>query len=404
MSLPLKSIVAATALGLGGLLVVMAVPHKASSLPGTSFDAGRNAPAPVEKHASNAAKTEMPHAAAPVATISAVTQPAPAPSKVVVAPIKVGDEPLKPIPQVSEYFEDYLGIEMDANKIELGRRLFFDVRLSHDNTISCASCHDLRFGGTDRSSSAVGVAGHVGPINTPTVFNATLNVQQFWDGRAPDLEKQADGPPNAPGEMASNWKEITTKLLKDSEVVDLLRAAFKVEGELSPDTGSEHLLEAIGDFERTLITPGAPFDAYLMGDENAVSQEVKEGYQVFKNIGCIECHSGMGIGGGSFQRLGRKNAYFGPHSEGVDLGRYNVTKREEDKNVFKVPGLRNVALTGPWFHDASQTTLEDAVRTMARVQLDKTVSDEDVARMVAFLRSLTGTFQGRSVDLIGSAK
>lgn len=406
MSLPQKSIALVCVLGAGTVFAVMAVPRSANRRTISPVDDARPVTLPQSTHV--ASKVDSHEVAAPKLTETLTAVPTIAPLKakaaVVVTPIKVGGEPIKAIPPVSEYFEDYLEIEMNPAKIELGRRLFHDVRLSHDDTISCASCHDLRFGGADRAASAIGVAGHVGPINTPTVFNASLNVQQFWDGRAADLEKQADGPPNAPGEMASNWNEITAKLLKDGEIVSLLHSAYKTEGDVSAEISKDQLLEAISDFERTLITPGAPFDAYLGGDENAVSQDVKEGYQVFKDIGCIECHSGMGVGGGSFQKLGRKNPYFGAHAEGVDLGRFNVTKREEDKNVFKVPGLRNVALTGPWFHDASQTTLEDAVRTMARVQLDKTIDDADTARIVAFLRSLTGRFDGRSVDLLGSMK
>ena len=315
-----------------------------------------------------------------------------------VQPIALGDEPIQPIPTVREFFEDHLEIDYVGAKIELGRRLFHDPRLSHDNTISCASCHDLRFGGTDRASSAIGVAGQVGPINTPTVFNAALNVTQFWDGRAEDLERQADGPPNAPGEMASNWGEINAKLLQDVEVVALLRSAFALEGELPPDLDKRYWLEAIADFERTLITPGAAFDAYLAGDAEAIPREAREGYQLFKDVGCIECHNGMAAGAKSFQKLGRNNPYFTTNAHGPDLGRFNVTGLEQDRHVFKVPGLRNVALTAPYFHDAAQETLADAVRTMARVQLGVTLVESDVERIVAFLETLTGTYEDRPLD------
>jgi cytochrome c peroxidase len=321
-----------------------------------------------------------------------------------VQPIQPGNEPIQPIPGVREFFEDHLEIEYEAAKIELGRKLFHDPRLSHDDTISCASCHDLRFGGVDRSGTAIGVEGQIGPINTPTVFNAALNVVQFWDGRAEDLEHQADGPPNAPGEMASSWPEISAKLLEDAEIVALLREAYHLEGEIPSDLDKRHWLEAIADFERTLITPGAPFDAYLQGDEDAVGQAVEEGYQLFKDLGCIECHNGMAVGARSFQKLGRSSPYFGAHADRADLGRYNVTGREEDRHVFKVPGLRNVALTGPWFHDASQATLADAVRTMARVQLGTTLDDGDVSRIVAFLESLTGTYDERSLAATARSK
>lgn len=326
---------------------------------------------------------------------------------VVAEPVAFGYEPLdpsgeliEPLPtSVEEFFEDYLEIDYVPEKVALGESLFHDPRLSTDNTLSCASCHDLRYGGVDRAVTATGVRGQVGPINTPTVFNAALSFTQFWDGRAPDLEAQADGPPNADGEMDSNWDEITAKLVQDERVMELLHAAYPGE-DFSEGVDPRFWRNAIGDFERTLITPDAPFDAYLRGDSSAISELAKEGYQVFKDVGCVECHNGLGVGGNSFQPLGREKPYFGEHTVPVDLGRYNVTGDERDRNFFKVPNLRNVALTGPWLHDGSQEDLADVVRVMGEYQLDVHLSDGQVDRIVAFLETLTGEYQGRSLDRV----
>ncbi len=311
-------------------------------------------------------------------------------------PIQADAEPIQSIPGVEEFFEDYLELDYEPARVALGKQLFHDTRLSNDNTLSCSSCHDLRYAGIDRSATATGVRGQVGPINTPTVFNSAFNFSQFWDGRASDLEAQADGPPNAGGEMDSNWEEITTKLSQDKVVMDMLSAAWPDE-DFSEGIDSRFWLEAIADFERTLITPAAPFDQYLQGDPSAISEEAKQGYQLFKDVGCTECHNGMAVGGKSFQRLGRKRPYFNSHTGGVDLGRFNITGDEEDRHNFKVPALRNVALTGPWFHDGTQESLSEAVRSMGEFQLDLDLSDGQVQRIVAFLVSLTGEYEGRSL-------
>jgi len=315
-------------------------------------------------------------------------------------PLDPTGELIEPIPtDVEEYFEDYLEVDYNPHSIELGRRLFHDPRLSSDDTVSCASCHDLRYAGVDRAVTATGVRGQVGPINTPTVFNSAFNVRQFWDGRAEDLEAQADGPPNAPGEMASNWAEISSKLSRDGAMMELLAAAYP-DADFSEGIEPRFWLEAIADFERTLITPNAPFDRYLMGEEDAIDRSAKEGYQIFKDIGCIECHNGMAVGGKSFQRLGRKRPYFGSHTAAVDLGRFNVTGAEEDRNAFKVGSLRNVALTAPYFHDGSQKTLPDAIRAMAEHQLDLELSGAQVERIEAFLQTLTGEWCGLPLDQV----
>ena len=371
-------------------LSVTGVPQRAPSRP--------SAPAPSlgagsASHSAPAASSSSSSSSSPSASSSSAASSS-QPTTFSFQPIVVGEEPIEPLPSIEEFFEDYLEIDYSEAKVALGAQLFHDTRLSSDNTLSCASCHDLRYGGIDRAQTATGVEGHIGPINTPTVFNAALSFRQFWDGRAADLEAQADGPPNAAGEMASSWEEISGKLSKDQDIVDKLEAAYPGE-DFSDGVDPRYWLEAIADFERTLITPGAPFDAYLQGDEQAVSQQVKEGYQIFKDVGCTECHRGIGVGGSSFQPLGRKRDYNWSHSSGADLGRYNVTGTEADRHTFKVPNLRNVALTGPYFHDGSHDSLEEAVRTMGEVQLDIDLNEAQIERIVAFLQSLTGTYDER---------
>lgn len=322
-----------------------------------------------------------------------------APASFSYRPIEPGDEPIQAIPPPDEFVEDYLGLDIAPARVELGRRLFHDPRLSVDDSISCSSCHDLRYAGIDRAVSATGVGSQVGPINTPTVFNAVFNVSQFWNGRAETLEDQADGPPNAVTEMASDWKQISAKLGEDQRTVEAFSSAF--EGvDFGKGIDGAYIRAAIADFERTLITPDSPFDHYLSGDVDAVSEEAKQGYQVFKDVGCIECHNGMSVGSKSFQVLGRKQPYsgFDERDSSVDLGRFLVTGREADRHAFKVPSLRNVALTAPYFHDGSQATLQLAIRTMARTQLDLELSDAQVDRIEAFLVSLTGSYQGVPLD------
>ncbi|MEM7204829.1 MAG: cytochrome c peroxidase [Planctomycetota bacterium] len=310
-------------------------------------------------------------------------------------PLDPRGEPVEPIPSdVELFFEDYLERDYRPALIELGRSLFHDPRLSTDNSLSCASCHDLRYGGVDRAVTATGYHGQIGVLNTPTVFNAVLHLSQFWDGRAPDLETQADGPPQAPTEMASSWKEILVKLDADALMTRQFRTAFP-EVDFAAGIRAEHVQMAIAEFERTLITPNAPFDQYLMGDPAAVSEEVKEGYQVFKDVGCIECHNGMAIGARSYQRLGRSKDYFVEEMAHGPLGRMDVTGEESDRFVFKVGSLRNVALTGPYLHDGSVETLEQVIRLMGHYQLDIELTGGQVRRIAAFLRSLTGEFGGQ---------
>jgi cytochrome c peroxidase len=274
--------------------------------------------------------------------------------------------------------------------------LFHDPRLSQDHTVSCATCHDLRFGGVDRFVRAVGIHGQVGPVNTPTVFNAALSVAQFWDGRAHDLQEQAGGPPEAAGEMGSSFEQIVARIQRDRAYVEAFQKAFPDDVDGGDDIDRDLILEAIATFELTLLTPSSPFDRWLDGDEHALDESQLRGYALFKHVGCAECHYGPALGGKAFQKLGRKKDYFTDRTiTHADLGRYNVTKDERDRHLFKVPSLRNIEATAPYFHDGSVATLEQAVQEMADHQLDVRLDARDTRDLVAFLRSLTGTYDGR---------
>jgi cytochrome c peroxidase len=286
------------------------------------------------------------------------------------------DEPIKPLPAK---------LNLDARKVSLGKLLFHDKRLSKDNSLSCASCHEISKGGVDGQQFATGIKGQLGPINTPTVLNSGLNFRQFWNGRAATLEEQAAGPVHNPGEMGSNWQEVFGKLGHDQAFMTQLKAVY-------PDgLQARNIQEAIATYERSLITPSR-FDRYLLGEPSAIQEDEKQGYQLFKNYGCVACHQGMGVGGNMYQSFGVLGNYFKDKGKitDADLGRFAVTKNELDRHVFKVPSLRNVELTAPYFHDGSAKTLEEAIDVMFRYQLGRTAPATDKALIVKFLKTLTG--------------
>lgn len=293
-------------------------------------------------------------------------------------------EPLKAIPT---------GLELDSRKIALGKALFHERRLSRNDTISCASCHDLARGGVDGRVVSIGIDGAQGSINSPTVFNSGLNFKQFWDGRASTLEEQIDGPIHSVDEMGSSWPEIEAKLSRSPEYVKMFREIYP-EG-----VKSVAIKDALATFERSLVTPNSRFDKFLRGDDNALDADEREGYARFKSFGCASCHQGVNVGGNMVERMGAMADYFADRGKvtKADFGRFNVTGREEDRFVFKVPSLRNVALTAPYFHDGSAQSLEDAVRFMAKFQLGQALSDEDMRKLVKFLRTLTGEYEGRTL-------
>jgi len=286
--------------------------------------------------------------------------------------------PITPIPD---------SLALDARKVELGRRLFHDKRLSRDDSISCASCHDLKLAGIDGKPVGVGVANQMGTVNSPTVLNSAFNFRQFWDGRAATLEEQAEGPVHNPIEMATNWKTVIEKLSRDPHYPGAFKAIW-------PDgIQAVHIQSAIAEFERSLITPDSPFDRYLKGDQRALSGEARKGWDLFRNLGCIACHQGVNMGGNMYATLGILGDYFADRGRPMvktDLGRFNVTGREEDRHMFKVPTLRNVARTAPYFHDGGIDTLEKAVETMARYQLGQDLGAADRQALVAFLQALNG--------------
>lgn len=290
-------------------------------------------------------------------------------------------EPILPIP-VPEFSSD------ERAQAILGQRLFHDTRLSRDNTTRCASCHSIiELGGADGQAVSTGIGGAMGSVNAPTVINSVFNLAQFWDGRAATLEEQVAGPVHNPLEMASNWEAVLEKLRRDTYYRD--RFAELYEDGLT----AVNIQHAIALFERTLVTLDAPFDRYLRGDAQAISEEAKRGYRLFKSYGCIACHQGKNVGGNMYARMGAVDDYFVSKQKLVasDMGRYNVTGYEDDRHVFKVPGLRLATRTAPYFHDGSVATLEEAITTMARYQLGREISHEESELIIRFLESLVGT-------------
>jgi cytochrome c peroxidase len=286
------------------------------------------------------------------------------------------EEPILPLPE---------HIPFDRDKAMLGKRLFFDTRLSRTNKLSCASCHDFAKGGADGSVRSHGVDGRLGPFNSPSVFNTAFNFRQLWTGKAVNLEEQVDMVISNPTVFDSSWDAILARLAAD--------AAFARDFQRSYPDGltRRNATDAIVAFERSLVTPSR-FDAWLRGDKNAISDEEKQGYAKFKSYGCVACHQGVNVGGNMFQRFGVVREVPARKGEGqeIDLGRYLVTGKESDKYVFKVPSLRNVGKTAPYFHNASAATLEDAVDVMIKYQLGRPASPKDRDLIVKFLRTLDG--------------
>lgn len=267
-------------------------------------------------------------------------------------------------------------------KVALGRMLYYDKRLSIANDIACNSCHLLSNFGVDNQPTSPGHKGQRGDRNSPTVYNAAFHVAQFWDGRAPTVEEQAKGPVLNAVEMGMpSDTEVLTRLRGIDGYVKAFRTAFP--GETDPVT-YDNFGRAVGAFERKLVTP-APFDDYLAGKTGALTEQQRKGLDRFITSGCVTCHSGPLFGGAMFQKLGLVKPY-----PTKDPGRFNVTKNEADRGFFKVPSLRNVAKTGPYLHDGSIATLPQAVRLMGEYQLGRTLAEEDVTLIVAFLEGLTG--------------
>jgi len=279
------------------------------------------------------------------------------------------------------------GNEATPEKLALGRMLYFDPRLSVSHAISCASCHSIGLGGADNESTSIGHRWQRGGRNAPTVFNAAYNVAQFWDGRAKDLFEQAGGPMINPVEMASPQQHIVEQLKSLPAYNGYFTRAFP--GVADPIT-RENAQQAIAVFEATLITPNAPFDKYLRGDNNALNPQQKAGLQLFMDKGCSTCHNGVNIGGGMYSKFGVQSPPGDKLLPPADLGRFTVTGDEADRYSYKVPTLRNIALTAPYFHTGQVWDLNEAITVMGKTQLGVDLTPDEAAKIAAFLDSLTG--------------
>lgn len=299
-----------------------------------------------------------------------------------------GAEPIRPLPRT---------VEVDADRAALGEQLFHDPRLTREGRFSCASCHHLASGGDDGRPLGLTRSGEPDHFNTPTLFNVAFNHRYTWRGALHSLEDQVGAALRNPRHGASTWPEVLARLRPDAGY----RRAFR---RLYPEHGlsAYAVANALATFERSLVTPDSAFDRYLRGDTRALTDQQKKGYSLFKQHGCVSCHQGINVGGNLFQRLGIFEDYFrlrGRAPTEADKGRFTITGRPEDLYVFRVPPLRNVAVTAPYFHDGSAAELAEAVQVMARVQLGRQLADAEVCAIVDFLGTLTGEYQGRSLAL-----
>lgn len=300
-------------------------------------------------------------------------------AKVAVVDANSSNEPIQPLPPPPA---------LDQDKLVLGKRLFYDPRLSRDQSVSCASCHNLKLGGADGKPRSIRSGGAPTPVNTPSIFNVALNFRLLWDGRTGSLEEHIQGPMEDSG---TDWQAVLPRLHQDPTYVAAFAAAY-------PDGLTvASVQDALVTFERSLVTPNARFDRYLRGDRNAISAQEKEGYRLFKAYGCSACHQGVNAGGNMYQKVGVMGDYFDKRGDltPADLGRYNVTGLERDRHMFRVPGLRNVALTAPYLHDGRIKTLEDAVKGMSKFMLGRPIEPREVKLIVQFLHTLNGEYNGQ---------
>lgn len=294
-------------------------------------------------------------------------------------------EPIQPLP---------LEVKQDPKKVALGEKLFFDKRVSEDGSIACVACHGYNTGGADRTPLSLGIGGQKGAVNAPSIFNLAFNFRYSWDGRNESLEDQISKLMGNPKVMGTTWDKLSARLNAQSDYAEQFRSIF---GE---PANAKNISEAFVAFERSLVTPNARFDKYLRGDKNAITYDEQQGYEKFKAYGCIACHQGTNVGGNMFQVFGVMGDYFKKRGNltPADLGRFNQTKNEADKHVFRVPSLRNVALTPPYFHDGSAATLDDAVDVMFQYQLGRPAPKGDKDLIIKFLRTLTGEFRGKALE------
>ncbi len=294
-------------------------------------------------------------------------------SAIMISNTGFANEPIEPIEPAKD---------LNKAQVQLGKKLFFDPRLSKSGFISCNSCHNLSMGGTDNIKTSIGHKWQQGPINSPTVLNSSYNIKQFWDGRAADLKEQAGGPIANPGEMGSTHALAVSILQSIPAYVAEFKATFG-----SSKIDIDQVTQAIAEFEKSLVTPNSRFDQWLKGDKKAISKKELAGYNLFKASGCTMCHNGAALGATSFQKMGLVKPY---KTSNKAEGLFAVTGKEEDRFKFKVPTLRNVEMTYPYFHDGEAATLTEAVDIMGKVQLGKEFTVEENALIVAFLKTLTG--------------
>jgi cytochrome c peroxidase len=292
------------------------------------------------------------------------------------------DEPIQAIPQQ---------IKVDPPKVTLGEKLFQDVRLSTNNQVSCLSCHSFSLGGTDRRAHSIGIDGALTEVNTPTIFNTRFNFRLNWNGKFTNLSDHLDALMNNPKIMGVRWPEAVRSLQQ-------VPAYVRSFGQIYPDgVTPTNIKDALVAYELSLNTPNSRFDRFLQGNKQALTTAEQEGYRLFKANGCISCHQGVNVGGNMFQPFGIIGDYLADRGNvtPADLGRFNVTQNAADRHVFRVPSLRNVAMTAPYFHDGSAQTLEEAVSKMTKYQLGRTLPTEQIESIVLFLRTLTGEYRGK---------
>lgn len=288
-------------------------------------------------------------------------------------------EPITPIPQSLAY---------NPTKAAIGKKLFFDPILSKDRTVACVSCHNFQHGGSDPRIVSIGIEGKRGRMQSPSVLNAVFNFSQFWNGRARNLVEQAAGPIHSPLEMGMSVRQVEQRINDNASYRDSFRALTGRSAVVFSD-----VTEAIAEYEKTLITPNGKFDRFLRG-ETMLNPAEAQGYELFKRLGCASCHNGINVGGNSFQKFGVINAK--TWNPAID-DRYALTGRESDKNVFKVPTLRNIALSAPYFHDGSAATLKEAISTMSHHNLGIQLSANDIDNLIGFLNTLTGELPHKAV-------
>ncbi len=294
-------------------------------------------------------------------------------------------EPIFPIP---------LKIEVNEARAQLGEKLFIDARLSKHNNIACSSCHQLSVGGDDNVAFGISSTAEQHIINTPSIFNARYNFRQNWNGSITTLQEQIESVISSHHEFNNQWSNVLNRLLKDKTLTKEFNQAYK------DGLTKNNIIDAIVEFENTLITPNARFDRYLRHEDNVMTKNEIDGYHVFKDLGCISCHQGINIGGNLYQKFGVFYNYLAERGNisNVDYGRMNITNRQSDAFVFKVPSLRNVAVTAPYLHDGSAETIEQAITIMGRTQLGRSLTKNEIFLLKAFLNTLTGEYKNKPLD------